>query len=84
LSRFRNRRAAVATLARSEASASQSVQLNTQRYQAGTITLVNYLDVQRRHLAAQQQLSTAKANLTNDFVAIQKAMGFGWEQPANP
>ena len=84
LSRFRNRRAAVATLARSEAAASQSVQLNAQRYQAGTITLVNYLDVQRRHLAAQQQLSTAKANLTNDFVAIQKAMGFGWEQPANP
>jgi outer membrane protein TolC len=79
LSRFRNRRAAVATLARSEESAAQSVQLNAQRYQAGTITLVSYLDVQRRHLASEQQLSTAKANLTNDFVAIQKAMGFGWD-----
>lgn len=79
LSRFRNRRAAVATLARSEESAAQSVQLNAQRYQAGTITLVSYLDVQRRHLASEQELSTAKANLTNDFVAIQKAMGFGWD-----
>lgn len=79
LSRFRYRRVTVATLARAKASADDAARLSAQRYQAGTTTLIDLLDIQRQQIAAEQALSTAEAQLTTDYVAIQKAMGFGWK-----
>jgi NodT family efflux transporter outer membrane factor (OMF) lipoprotein len=78
LSRFRYRRGTVATLARAKASADEAVVLSEQRYRAGTSTLIDLLDAQRQQLSAEQGLSAAEAQLTNDFVAIQKALGLGW------
>ncbi|PTD19009.1 efflux transporter outer membrane subunit [Sphingomonas fennica] len=78
LSRFRNRRIAVATLARAEALATRTAGLSRDRYRAGTITLTDLLDAERQQLAARQRLSAAKAGLTGDFIAIQKALGAGW------
>jgi outer membrane protein TolC len=78
LSRFRNRRLVVASLARAQRSANEAVDLSQQRYRAGTTTLIDLLDAQRQQIAAQQNLSLAEAGLTQDFVAIQKALGFGW------
>lgn len=78
LSRFRARRIAVATLARSKAAADEAVVLSGQRYRAGTTTLIDLLDTQRRQIAADQNLSVAEAGLTGDFIAIQKALGLGW------
>jgi NodT family efflux transporter outer membrane factor (OMF) lipoprotein len=78
LSRFRNRRLVVASLARARQSADEAVALSVQRYRAGTTTLIDLLDAQRQQIAAQQNLSLAEAGLTQDFVAIQKALGFGW------
>lgn len=78
LSRFRYGRVTVATLARAKTSADEAARLTTQRYQAGTTTLIDLLDAQRSQIAAEQNLSLAKARLTGDFVAIQKALGLGW------
>ncbi len=78
LSRFRNRRLVVASLARAQLSADEAVALSQQRYRAGTTTLIDLLDTQRQQIAAQQNLSLAEAGLTGDFVAIQKALGLGW------
>lgn len=78
LSRFRYRRAAVATLARSKAAADEALALSAQRYRAGTATLIDLLDAERQQIAAAQRLSIAQAGLTTDFVAIQKALGLGW------
>jgi NodT family efflux transporter outer membrane factor (OMF) lipoprotein len=85
LSRFRNRRMTVATLARAKASADEAATLSRQRYAAGTTTLIDLLDTQRQQIEAEQSLSIAEAGLTGDFVAIQKALGLGWGPPeGNP
>jgi len=78
LSRFRYRRITVATLARAKDEADQALALSQQRYRAGTSTLIDLLDAQRRQIAAEQSLSQAEAGLTGDFIAIQKALGLGW------
>jgi len=81
LSRFRARRNTVATLARAKASADRSAALMQQRYRAGAATLIDTLDAERQRVAAQQSLSQAVAGLTNDYVALQKALGLGWRAP---
>jgi outer membrane protein TolC len=81
LSRFRYRRMTVATLARAGAAADEAAALSRQRYAAGTTTLIDLLDAQRQQIEAEQSLSIAKAGLTGDFVAIQKALGLGWSDP---
>ncbi|WP_343525720.1 efflux transporter outer membrane subunit [Sphingomonas sp.] len=78
LSRFRARRNTVATLARAKASADRSAVLMQQRYRAGAATLIDTLDAERQRVAADQSLSQAVAGLTNDYVALQKALGLGW------
>jgi len=78
LSRFRNGRITVATLARNKVSADQALDLAQQRYRAGTTTFIDVLDTTRQQLSAQQNLLQAEANLTRSFVAIQKALGLGW------
>ncbi|MGE7205647.1 efflux transporter outer membrane subunit [Sphingomonas sp. NPDC019816] len=81
LARFRARRNTVATLARAKASADRSAVLMQQRYRAGAATLIDTLDAERQRVAAQQSLSQAVAGLTNDYVALQKALGLGWRAP---
>lgn len=81
LSRFRARRNTVATLARAKASADRSAVLMQQRYRAGAATLIDMLDAERQRVSAQQSLSQAVAGLTNDYVALQKALGLGWRTP---
>jgi NodT family efflux transporter outer membrane factor (OMF) lipoprotein len=81
LSRFRYRRMTVATLARAKAEADEAEQLSEMRYKAGTTTLIDLLDARRQQIQAEQALSQAEAGLTGDFVAIQKALGFGWDAP---
>ncbi len=81
LSRFRYRRVAVASLARAKAEADEAAALSGQRYRAGTLSLIDLLDTERRQIAAEQSLSVAEAALTGDFIAIQKALGLGWSAP---
>ncbi len=78
LSRFRYRWITVATLARAKLASDEATILSRQRYAAGTATLTDLLDTERRQIDAEQNLSVAEAGLTGDFVAIQKALGLGW------
>ncbi|CAN5452421.1 efflux transporter outer membrane subunit [soil metagenome] len=80
LSRFGNRRIVVATLARAKTAADKTTALTQQRYAAGTGTLIDLLDKQRQGIAAEENLISAQAGLTTDFVAIQKALGLGWDE----
>lgn len=79
LSRFGARRDTVASLMRSKASADRAADLMQQRFRAGTATLIDTLDAERSRVAADQNLSSGIAGLTNDFVALQKALGLGWQ-----
>lgn len=82
LARFGATRQQLAGLVRSEQSAAKSAQLNRQRFEAGTSTLVDQLDIERRDIAAQSAVSQARAQLTVDYIAVHKALGLGWREPA--
>ncbi|KXV35954.1 efflux transporter outer membrane subunit [Gluconobacter thailandicus] len=77
LSRFKNDRIRVATLARSHADAVAAVGLTRQRYQRGTATFMDLLDTERQAISSEQELSQTQAELTTDYIAIQKALGVG-------
>jgi NodT family efflux transporter outer membrane factor (OMF) lipoprotein len=82
LARFGARRQTLVSLVRAKASADRASALMQQRFRAGTATLIDTLDVERQRVSAEQQLSVATAGLTNDYVALQKALGLGWSEPA--
>ncbi|MBB5709904.1 efflux transporter outer membrane subunit [Sphingomonas xinjiangensis] len=79
LSRFGHRRETVASLVRVRASAVKAAGLTQQRYRAGTARLIDALDAERQRVLAEQNLAQATAALTADYVALQKALGLGWE-----
>ncbi|MEN3747926.1 efflux transporter outer membrane subunit [Sphingomonas sp. HF-S3] len=78
LARFGSRRRAIASLEQVRASAERAAELMQQRQRAGTATLIDALDAERQRVVAEQNVATAVAALTNDFVALQKALGLGW------
>lgn len=79
LSRFRQRRISVATIARVKASAERAATLTAARQHAGTASLIDVLDTERQQFAAEQNLVQAQAGLTGGFIALHKALGLGWE-----
>jgi NodT family efflux transporter outer membrane factor (OMF) lipoprotein len=79
LSRFRQRRMTLATIARAKATADRAAALTVARQKAGTASLIDVLDVARQQLSAEQNLAQAQAALTGDFIALHKALGLGWE-----
>lgn len=83
LSRFAATRRQLARLVSAEESATRAEALNRQRVAAGTSTLIDQLDVERQRLSASIAVAQGKAQLTNSFVAVNKALGLGWT-PAVP
>ncbi|QKR98946.1 efflux transporter outer membrane subunit [Sphingomonas sp. CL5.1] len=83
LSRYAARRLTVASAARGLATADRSARLMRQRFDAGTATLIDVLDAERQRVSAEQALSQATAAMTADYVALQKALGLGWQE-VNP
>jgi len=81
LSAFRATRETVASQARGEASSAKLAQLAGQRFELGSGTRIALLQAELDHNEAQARLSRSKAQLTIDFVALQKALGLGWETP---
>lgn len=85
LARFGASRRQLAGFVRSERSAATAAELNRQRFAAGTSSLIDQLDIERQDLSAAIAVSQAKAQLTIDYIAIQKALGLGWtDAPTAP
>lgn len=82
LSRFGNRRAHLAQLVRAEAAAGRAAKLNRLRVNAGTSTLIDQLDIERQKLAADIAVTQAKAQLSQSYIAVNKALGLGWAEAA--
>jgi NodT family efflux transporter outer membrane factor (OMF) lipoprotein len=78
LARFGASRRQLAGFVRSQRSAATAAELNRQRFAAGTSSLIDQLDIERQDLSAAIAVSQAKAQLTIDYIAIQKALGLGW------
>jgi NodT family efflux transporter outer membrane factor (OMF) lipoprotein len=79
LSRFGHARQDVVALARVDASAAHAAELTRQRHAAGVATVMDVLDTERSRLTAEQDLASARAQLVQSYVALQKSLGLGWE-----
>jgi len=82
LSQFGNRRQQLLQLIAAERAATRSAQLNALRVQAGTSTVIDQLDIERQRYSATLSVAQATAQLTLSYVAVQKALGLGWADPA--
>ena len=82
LSRYGHQREHVVVLRRVEASAERASTLQQQRYRAGTASMLEWLDVERTRVVAQQDRISGDANLLKDYVSLQKALGLGWQTAA--
>jgi NodT family efflux transporter outer membrane factor (OMF) lipoprotein len=78
LARFGYAREQVAILARATKAADEASALAFERYQAGTAPLTDALDTQRQQVSAEQDLAQAAAQMSAYYVAINKALGLGW------
>ncbi len=61
------------------ASSDQAVRLAMVRYDRGLIDLLNVLDAQRQLYELQDQAAASQEDLIVDWVALNKALGRGWE-----
>ncbi len=58
----------------------QAVYLATERYDRGLTDALNVVDAQRQEYDLQQQYAIARQAAADDFVAVYKALGSGWEK----
>lgn len=75
--------ARAAALTQSAAQAQRAYQLAVARYEAGAHDLLNLLDSQRSRLQAQDSLVQAELARYTATVDLFKALGGGWQSPAN-
>ncbi len=61
------------------ASAERSVSLASQRYDRGLTDFLNVLDAQREEYGLEDQYAQAQQTAADDFAALYKALGGGWE-----
>ncbi|MES2302066.1 MAG: RND transporter, partial [Pseudomonadota bacterium] len=61
--------------------AQNTVQLQQQRLAAGTASRVDTLNAERTALQANMAATSARAELTTSFIAVEKALGLGWQAP---
>jgi NodT family efflux transporter outer membrane factor (OMF) lipoprotein len=79
LARFGGQRVAFGKALDAEASARRNVDLQRQRLAAGSIGKPDALDAERQALQLAMASSAARAELTTGFIAVEKALGLGWQ-----
>ena len=58
----------------------QAVTLASKRYDRGLTDMLNVIDAQRQQFELEQQYITAQQTAAQQFIALYKALGSGWEQ----
>ncbi|HEY4340482.1 MAG TPA: efflux transporter outer membrane subunit [Steroidobacteraceae bacterium] len=82
LARYGQQRDAVTDLALARASAQESYRLTELRLRGGTAATTDVLDADTRRTQADLSYQQGLAQLTQDYVALQKSLGLGWVDPA--
>jgi multidrug efflux system outer membrane protein len=82
LARYGQQRDAVADLGLARASAAESYRLTEIRLRGGTAATTDVLDADTRRNQADLNYEQGLAQLTEDYVALQKSLGLGWAPPA--
>ncbi|QCI92773.1 efflux transporter outer membrane subunit [Novosphingobium sp. EMRT-2] len=78
LTRFGGQRIAYGKALDSQAQAMRAHALQSQRVQGGTAGRSDALTAERQAVQAEMAAISARAELTTDFVAVEKALGLGW------
>lgn len=78
LSRFGAQRVAFGKALDAESRARKNVDLQQQRFVAGTIGRPDRLDAERQALQLAMASASSRAELTSGFIAVEKALGLGW------
>ncbi|MBB4613600.1 efflux transporter outer membrane subunit [Novosphingobium taihuense] len=78
LARFGAQRVALGKAIDAEGRARKNVDLQAQRLAAGTIGRPDKLDSERQALQLAMAAASARAELTTQFIAVEKALGLGW------
>ncbi|MEJ0008309.1 MAG: efflux transporter outer membrane subunit [Steroidobacteraceae bacterium] len=81
LARYGQQRDAVADLGLARASAEESYRLTQIRLRGGTATTTDVLDADTLRKQADLNYQEGLAQLTQDFVGLQKSLGLGWAEP---
>lgn len=81
LARFGAQRIAFARTVDAEQRAQRNVTLQGQRLDAGTASHGDKLTAERQAVQAAMASASARAELTTAFVAVEKALGLGWQTP---
>ncbi|MEO0032613.1 MAG: hypothetical protein RIS94_2371 [Pseudomonadota bacterium] len=79
LTRFGAARIGYAKAAEAQGESVRAAALQSQRARAGTISRADALAAERQTLQARLGATTAQANLTTGFIAVEKALGLGWQ-----
>jgi NodT family efflux transporter outer membrane factor (OMF) lipoprotein len=79
LAGFRGARASTAFLAESVASAQRSVDLSLIQYREGATDYQRVLDSQQSLQAQQEQYTSALGSISQNLVAVYRALGGGWQ-----
>jgi NodT family efflux transporter outer membrane factor (OMF) lipoprotein len=78
LARFGEQRGTVLQLAAARASAEHVYSLTQTRLRGGTASTIDVLDADSRRVQAEIDYQQAVAQLSSDFIALQKSLGLGW------
>ncbi len=84
LALYVEQRNSVADLARVRDSAEKIYGLTEMRLRGGTAATIDVLDADSRRIQADLSYQQAVAELTEDYVALQKSLGLGWIEPQPP
>jgi outer membrane protein, multidrug efflux system len=82
LARYGQQRDAVTDLGLARASAAESYRLTEIRLRGGTAATTDVLDADSRRNQADLNYEQGLAQLTQDYVALQKSLGLGWADPS--
>lgn len=79
LARFGAQRVAFGRVLDAEQRAQKTVQLQEQRLAAGTASRMDTLNAERQAVQVSMAAATSRAELATAFVAVEKALGLGWQ-----
>ncbi|HEV2700415.1 MAG TPA: efflux transporter outer membrane subunit [Steroidobacteraceae bacterium] len=82
LARYGQQRDAVTDLGLARASAAEAYRLTEIRLRGGTAATTDVLDADSRRNQADLNYQQGLAQLTQDYVALQKSLGLGWAEPS--
>ncbi|HTY49216.1 MAG TPA: efflux transporter outer membrane subunit [Steroidobacteraceae bacterium] len=82
LAQYGEQRGTVADLARVQQSAEKVYSMTEIRLRGGTAATTDVLDADTRRIQAELDYQQALAQLTRDYIALQKSLGLGWVEPA--